>query len=94
MSLAALPRGGAPPPSGAASGPAAEQVAATPKASYGGEGPITDTGLRVDQGLSTPAASAPAAVVPGGTVRADGAGGEGVSRGDAVALRAHAPRHA
>ncbi len=87
-------RGGASPPSGAGeAGPAAQRVGAAPKASCGGEGPYTETGLRVDQCLATPAASDAAAVVPGGTVRAGGAGDEGVSRGDAVALRARpAPR--
>jgi hypothetical protein len=38
-------------------GPAAEQVAAAPKAACGGEGPHTGAGLRGDQGLATPAAS-------------------------------------
>jgi|GEM_PF-4405456 len=81
-------------PPGPASGPAAEQVAAAPKASCGGEGPYTETDLRGVHGLATPAASTTAAVVPGGTARARGAGYEGVARVGALALRAHAPRHA
>ena len=59
--LCPSPRSGegapAPPSEAGEAGPAAEQVAAAPKASCGGEGPYTETGLRVDQGLVTSAAS-------------------------------------